>query len=89
MKKNQYMGKVIIGRILLGFVLMSAFCILPGIEKASAAEVPELKATDLDRINPGTTAPDFNLESVEGTRVKLSSYRNKKNVVLIFYRGYW
>ena len=89
MKKNQCLRKVIVTRVLLGFVLLNAFCIIPGIEKAISADVSELKPTNLERVNPGTTAPDFNLESVEGNRVKLSSFQNQKNVILIFYRGYW
>lgn len=89
MGKNQCVKKVTIKSVLLGFVLLSIFCILPGAEKASAADASVTAATDLERINPGTAAPDFNLESVEGTQVKLSSYQNRKNVILIFYRGFW
>jgi hypothetical protein len=57
---------------------------------AVAAEVdPALPATDLERILPGTEAPDLKLQSLNGTSVALSDYRNRKNIVLIFYRGYW
>jgi cytochrome oxidase Cu insertion factor (SCO1/SenC/PrrC family) len=45
--------------------------------------------TDLDRVHIGIQAPDFALESKDDERVTLSSYRGKKNVVLVFYRGYW
>lgn len=89
MKKNQSFRKLIISRVLMGFVLLSALCILPGIEKVSAADISGLKVTDLERIKTGSAAPDFSLMSEEGTRVKLSSFKNQKNVVLIFYRGYW
>jgi hypothetical protein len=37
----------------------------------------------------GDRAVDFSLLSAEGKVVILSSYRNRKNVVLVFYRGYW
>ena len=47
-----------------------------------------LPPTDLNRVVPGTLAPDFELPSAEGGKLKLSSLRGK-NVVLVFYRGYW
>ena len=34
----------------------------------------------------GELAPDFTLPSVWGDAVTLSSYRGKKNIVLLFYR---
>ena len=46
-------------------------------------------ATELDRVKVGQAAPDFTLENVEGQAVKLSDFRGKKAVVLVFYRGYW
>jgi peroxiredoxin len=39
-------------------------------------------------ITPGELAPDFELEDVNGTKVKLSSFRNNKPVVLAFLRGF-
>jgi len=33
----------------------------------------------------GDVAPDFTLRSDQGTTVKLSDYRGKKNVILAFY----
>ena len=38
-------------------------------------------------IEPGTEAPDFALESDRGDIVRLSDYRAKKFVVLVFYPG--
>lgn len=49
----------------------------------------KLKPTDLERVKVGDTAPDFTLENMDGNRLTLSDLRNKKNVVLIFYRGQW
>ncbi len=49
----------------------------------------DLPAVDLDRIKVGDPAPDFSLESYAGPVVTLSDFRGKKNVVLVFYRGYW
>jgi cytochrome oxidase Cu insertion factor (SCO1/SenC/PrrC family) len=48
-----------------------------------------LPATDLERVRVGEAAPDFALEDIAGKRISLSEFRGEKNVVLIFYRGYW
>ncbi len=48
-----------------------------------------LPPTDLARVAVGSPAPDFTLESKDGGTVTLSSFRDRKNVVLVFYRGYW
>ena len=37
----------------------------------------------------GEMAPDFTLESHQGTKITLSKARAKSPVVLVFYRGYW
>jgi hypothetical protein len=50
---------------------------------------PGTTATDLERVHPGIPAPDFTLESVDTAPVTLSGYRGSKNVVLVFFRGYW
>ncbi len=49
----------------------------------------DLAPTDIERITVGMAAPDFTLEKHGGGTVSLSSLRGKKNVVLVFYRGYW
>ncbi|GAB4536314.1 MAG: hypothetical protein Kow0063_21640 [Anaerolineae bacterium] len=36
---------------------------------------------------PGSSAPDFTLESAQGGRITLSDYRDRSSVVLVFYRG--
>jgi peroxiredoxin (alkyl hydroperoxide reductase subunit C) len=45
--------------------------------------------TDLSRVKVGDPAPDFTLESLDGRYITLSDFRAQKNVVLVFYRGYW
>jgi peroxiredoxin len=45
-------------------------------------------ASDLNRVSLGSVAPDFELPSPSGGKLKLSSLRGK-TVVLVFYRGYW
>lgn len=39
-------------------------------------------------IAPGTLAPDFELQDVQGNLVRLSDFRGKKPVVLAFLRGF-
>ncbi len=48
-----------------------------------------LPPTDLARVAVGHPAPDFTLESKDGATVTLSSFLDRKNVVLVFYRGHW
>ncbi len=48
-----------------------------------------LPPTDLERVAVGGPAPDFSLESKDGAMVTLSSFRGRKSVVLVFYRGHW
>ena len=50
---------------------------------------PDLAPTDLTRVKVGQPAPDFSLEVADGKVITLSDFRGKKNVVLVFYRGYW
>jgi cytochrome oxidase Cu insertion factor (SCO1/SenC/PrrC family) len=45
-------------------------------------------ASDLNRVAVGAEAPAFELPSADGKRVSLAGLRGK-NVVLVFYRGYW
>lgn len=49
----------------------------------------ELAATDIERVAVGGTAPDFTLAKHGGGTLTLSSFRGKKYVALVFYRGYW
>jgi len=38
-----------------------------------------------DKLKVGDMAPDFTLPDLKGTKVKLSDFRGKSNVVLAFY----
>lgn len=51
--------------------------------------LPAQGPADLNRVQAGQPAPDFTLESRKGEPVKLSQFRGKKRVVLVFYRGQW
>ena len=49
----------------------------------------DLPPTEIERVALGAMAPDFTLAKFGGGTTTLSSLRGKKNVVLVFYRGYW
>ena len=40
-------------------------------------------------VNVGDPAPDFELKSHKGTKVKLSDFRGNKNVFIAFYPLAW
>ncbi len=35
-----------------------------------------------------TTAPDFTLQDTQGNEIRLSAYRGRRSVVLVFLRGF-
>lgn len=39
-------------------------------------------------ITPGELAPEFELEDIQGNRIRLSDFRENKPVVLAFLRGF-
>ena len=41
-----------------------------------------------NRVQIDTIAPDFTLDDFQGQTVRLSDYRGKKHIVLIFNRGF-
>ena len=43
---------------------------------------------DVTEVNVGSLAPDFRLESNEGTMVRLSAYRGHEHVILYFMREF-
>ena len=57
--------------------------------KLGPKDAAQLPATELERVAAATEAPDFTLEDQAGTPITLSSFREKRSVVLVFYRGYW
>ena len=42
-------------------------------------------AAEVGNVEVGSEAPDFELKDQHGTPVRLSSFRGKKNVVIVFY----
>ncbi|MFN0123878.1 MAG: redoxin domain-containing protein [Blastocatellia bacterium] len=55
----------------------------------AAAPSVDPRVTDLNRVQVGMEAPDFSLEDMDRNEYRLSSLRGKKNVILVFYRGYF
>lgn len=48
-----------------------------------------LEPVDTGRVSVGDTAPDFALRALDGSVIALTDYRGSRNVILVFYRGYW
>ena len=42
----------------------------------------------LNIITPGILAPDYELEDINGSSIRLSNFRGSKPVVLAFLRGF-
>lgn len=42
----------------------------------------------MPRVEINTPAPDFTLQDFHGKTVRLSDYRNRSNVLLVFNRGF-
>ena len=42
----------------------------------------------MSKISINTPAPDFELEDYKGNKVKLSDFKEKSNVILVFNRGF-
>ena len=61
-------------------LILVVFAFLVGC--ASTAQSPELSP------KVGENAPDFSLVDVSGNTVRLSDFKGKKNIVLIFYTDY-
>lgn len=49
----------------------------------------DLPPADTGRVQVGDEAPDFSLASYDDGVVTLSGYRGQKDVILVFYRGWW
>jgi peroxiredoxin len=41
------------------------------------------------RVELNVKAPDFTLDDFNGNKVSLSDYKNKKNVMVVFNRGFF
>lgn len=63
-----------------GGIAFGMFYDTPGLMKAASRGY---------RVDPGTTAPDFELPDQDGKPVRLSDFKEKRHVLLIFVRGDW
>ena len=61
-------------------LILVVLAFLFGCASTAQSPKPSLKA--------GETAPDFSLVDVSGNPVRLSDFKEKKNVVLIFYTDF-
>lgn len=64
-----------------GFVFLSLLVFAAGLAPAHQPQ----QAVATTHLKVGDAAPDFTLPDQNGTLVKLSDFRGKKNVVLAFY----
>jgi len=55
---------------------------------AEPADDPAVAAS-AESQRAGEVAPKFELPNAQGESVSLASYAGEKNVVLVFYRGFW
>jgi cytochrome oxidase Cu insertion factor (SCO1/SenC/PrrC family) len=83
------MNRSTVTLVIFAFVLLAVAVSASAQSKIGPKDGADLKPADLECIKPGTEAPDFTLEDQDGKPVTLSAYRDKKSVVLVFYRGYW
>ena len=74
----------------LGFTLLFAgICAMGAAQELGPKDGLDLPPADLERVDVGASAPDFTLISKDKDPVTLSSFAGNKNVVLVFYRGFW
>jgi hypothetical protein len=77
----------------VGVALLSAvaWACVPDAPRVALGPVDgrDLPPADTGRVRVGDLAPDFSLQSYGDGLITLSSYRGQKDVVLVFYRGWW
>ncbi len=83
------MKQFALASLLTAVALLFFAVVAPAQTKLGPKDGADLKPADLERIKADVEAPDFTLEDPDGKPVTLSDYRDKKSVVLVFYRGYW
>jgi len=76
-------------KLIAVMIFLAALTSAPAFAQLGPKDGGELRATELERVKVGQTAPDFTLEDVDGKSLTLSDFRGKKTVALVFYRGYW
>jgi len=51
--------------------------------------VKKKKGNGMSRVEMNQSAPDFTLADFNSAEVRLSDFQNKKNVLLVFNRGFF
>ncbi len=92
MKIQARLGFVAVGLLMAAGVVCSAFqpvlAAEPGKGISLSADVAHADAYDALRpIAIGKKAPDFTARTAEGKAIRLSEFKGKKNLVLVFYQG--
>lgn len=83
------MNRKLFALLFCGLMLVAMSLTTSAQSKLGPKDGAGLSASDLNRVKAGEASPDFTLEDQDGNPVALSDYKNKKTVVLVFYRGYW
>ncbi len=82
-----------LGRRRVGAALFLATLALtacgPTVQPTTAPAETEPPAAATDTVPSAKLAPAFQLPNAAGEMVSLASYADSKNVVLVFYRGFW
>lgn len=76
-------------RSLVAFAFAVSIACAPAFAQLGPKDGATLAPTDLDRVKVGQPAPDFTLENIDGKLLSLSDFREKKSLILVFYRGHW
>ena len=59
------------------------------VEELKKLGIDESSVNSIKAIPVGTQAPDFTAKDQSGNTIQLSEITKEKDVVLVFYRGYW
>ena len=65
------------------------FMFFVSITNIHGQELPDTVSYENIKIKPGDFVPDFSAQDENSKIKKLSDLRGKKNLILIFFRGYW
>lgn len=77
-------------RSILSLLIVTLLAVPAFADKPTTYPVGKMKARDsVLKVMVGDEAPDFELPSVSGRKVRLSEYRGKKNVVISFVPAAW
>ena len=65
------------------------FILLVSATNINGQALPDTVSYENIKIAPGDVVPDFSAQDENFKIKKLSDLRGKKNLILIFFRGYW